>query len=345
MSTYIIAEIGQNHNGDMNLARKLIDIAAMPIFDFFSGKALPGVQAVKFTKRDLSEELSIEEANRPYNSPHSFGSTYLEHRQALEFTNEQHAELAEYARSKGLDFIETLCSPGCLDLLNHVDVDAIKIASRDVTNIPLLEAVGALDRRVIVSGGMCTLEQLHRAVDILLRVPKEIWILHCVSQYPAAYENINLSNIPFLKQEFPNHRIGYSDHSIGIVVPAAAVALGATVIEKHITLSRSMKGSDHAGSIEPDGLWRVVRDIRNVEAALGRPGLREIDDVIPVRRKLARSLALQVPLRKGDQLREEHLCMRSPGDGLSWDDGLKLIGKHARIDLPANSLISREHFE
>jgi len=343
--TYIIAEIGQNHNGDLSLAKKLIDIAAMPVFDFFTGEVLPGVDAVKFTKRDLSEELTTEAANRPYNSPHSFGRTYLEHREALEFTNEQHAELAGYAREKGLEFIETLCSPGCLSLLEYTRVDAVKIASRDVTNIPLLETLGELDARVIVSSGMCTLAELREAVDIVSKKPKEIWILHCVSQYPARYENINLRSISCLQKQFPNHRIGYSDHSIGVVVPAVAVAMGASVIEKHITLNRNMKGSDHAGAIEPEGLWRVLRDIRNIEKSLGDGVKALCADVLPYREKLARSLALQMPLSKGDVLREEHCCMRSPGCGLAWEDRHSVLGKKAIVDMPANSLISPLEFE
>ena len=345
METYVIAEVGQNHNGSMELAKKLIDIAAMPIFDFFSGQMLPGVQAVKFTKRDLAEELTEEAANQTYDSPHSFGPTYLEHRQALELSIEQHAELEKYAHSQGLDFIETLCSPGCLRLLEHVSVDAIKIASRDVTNVPLLEAVGKLSSRVIVSAGMCTLTELRDAISALSRSPKEIWVLHCISEYPAQYENINLQRIQYLQKELPDHRIGYSDHSIGIVVPAAAVAMGASVIEKHITLSRDMKGSDHAGATEPDGLWRVVRDMRNVERAIGKDGGQLCPDVLPFREKLARSLALQTPLKKGQVLAEEHLCMRSPGSGLAWDDRKELLGQTAIGDMPANSLIVSANFK
>lgn len=345
VETYFIAEVGQNHNGDMDIAKKLIDIAAMPIFDFFSGDMLPGVNAVKFVKRDLAEELTEEAAKKPYLTPHSFGATYLEHRQALEFSFEQHAELEQYAHSKGLDFVETLCSPGCLSLLDCCRVDRIKIASRDVTNIPLLERLGELSQSIIVSSGMCTLEELERAVDILSRTPKRIDILHCISQYPAQYENINLRSIPFLKSHFPGHRIGYSDHSIGIVIPAVAVGLGAEIIEKHITLNRGMKGSDHAGSLEPEGLWRVVRDIRNVERSLGTERKEFNVAVQSVKERLARSLALALPLKKGEVLRESFVCMRSPGTGLGWEARKEVVGKRCLRDLPANSLIRKADFE
>lgn len=342
---YFIAEVGQNHNGDMLIAKKLIDVAAMPIFDYFTGKVLPGIDAIKFTKRDLDEELTNEAANKPYMSPHSFGDTYLEHRKKLELSIAQHKELEQYAHSKGLDFVETLCSPGCLKLLDEVDVDVIKIASRDVTNIPLLETLGKLDKRTIISSGMCTVEELQKAVEILLKKPKELAILHCISEYPAQYKNINLLSIPYLKEQFPEHTIGYSDHSIGIMVSVAAVTLGASIIEKHITLSRTMKGSDHAGSLEPDGLWRVVRDVRNIEKSLGSKSKQLHPAVQAARDKLGRSLALEVPLSKGDILQESHLCMRSPGTGMAWEERSEIIGKKVKKDISANSLLNRSYFE
>ena len=344
-SVYIIAEVGQNHNGDIDLAKKLIDVTAMPVFDYFTGGTLPGVDAVKFTKRNLTEELTVEAADKPYISPHAFGPTYLEHRKALELSIEQHKELEVYAHEKGLDFVETLCSPGCLELLETVNVDAVKVASRDVTNIPLLKELGKLEANVIISSGMCSLQELQNALGILSDTPKKIAILHCISEYPAQYENIDLSSIPHLKDLFPEHIIGYSDHSIGIVVPVAAVALGANIIEKHITLNRSMKGSDHAGSLEPEGLWRMVRDIRNIEKAMGVRQRGFNPAIKSTREKLARSLAVQIPLAKGETLMESYLCMRSPGDGMSWEERKTVIGKKAKHDLPANTLLHRSDLE
>ena len=345
MHTYIIAEIGQNHNGDVELAKKLIDVAAMPIFEHFTGVKFPGVDAVKFTKRDLAEEMTDEAGRLPYDSVHSFGKTYLEHRRALELSIEQHVELEQYARAKGLDFIETLCSPGCLKLLDHVRVDAIKIASRDVTHVPLLEVLGELDHRIIISTGMCSMDELRRALQILSRRPKEIAILHCVSRYPALYEDMNLRSIPYLMKQFPEHQIGLSDHSLGIALPVAAVTLGASIIEKHITLNREMKGSDHAGSVGPDGLWRIVRDVRGVETALGTE-TKEFNPVVRrTQEKLGRSLAVRTVLATGETLEEEHLCMLSPGTGLTWDDRCAVVGKRAVRNIPARSLIHKVDFE
>ncbi len=343
--TYIIAEVGQNHNGDMELAKKLIDVAAMPIFDYFTGETMPGIDAVKFTKRDLSEELTAEAAQKAYVSPHAFGPTYGQHREALELTTEQHKELEEYAHSKGLDFIETLCSPGCLDLLETINVDVIKIASRDITNIPLLEKIGKCSNPVILSTGMCTFNELEAALKILSETPKEIAILHCISEYPARYNNINLHSICELKKRFPTHDIGYSDHSIGIMVPIAAVSMGATIIEKHITLNRNLKGSDQAGSLEPEGLWRVVRDIRNIEHALGTRGSDIPKAVKETRIKLARSLATKRSLQPGDILQEEDLFMLSPGNGMNWEDRMLILGKKATCSISAQSLLNRSDFK
>jgi sialic acid synthase len=345
MHTYFIAEVGQNHNGDMQIAKKLIDAAAMPITDFFSGDLLSGVDAVKFTKRDLDEELSEEAANAPYDSPHAFGPTYLEHRKALEFSFEQHAELEQYAHSKGLDFVETLCSPGCLELLDRVRVDYVKIASRDVTNIPLLEALARVNHPIIISTGICSVEELEGAIEVLSRPPEDLTILHCISQYPAEYENINLQSIGWLKERFPRHQIGYSDHSIGIVIPAVAVGMGATLIEKHVTLDRKMKGSDHAGSLAPEGLWRVMRDIRNVERSLGAYKKEVSPAVRAAKAKLERSLALSVELRRGEVVEERHLCMLSPGNGLSWQHRERIVGKRAIRDLNAKTIVKETDFE
>lgn len=344
---FFVAEIGQNHNGDPAIAQKLIDVAAMPVADHFNGRHLLGVDAVKLTKRDLSEELTGTAEEKPYKSPHSFGDTYMEHRRALELSIEEHRDLEQYAHNKDLFFVETFCSPGCLELLETVDVDVIKIASRDVTNIPLLEALSEVHEPVILSSGMCTLDELDQAVNILSKGKDqdEIAILHCLSQYPAEYNHLNLRSINYLKQRFPSHVVGYSDHSIGIAMPVAARTLKSAIIEKHITLNRQMKGSDHHCSLEPDGLWRCVRDVRNTERALGDHTKQYHECVQPAREKLARSLSLEVPLSSGEVLRESHVGMRSPGSGMSWEEREKVIGKRAVEDLPANSLIREEHFE
>lgn len=339
--TFIIAEIGQNHNGDMNIARQLIDMAAMPIFDKFSDQKCAGVTAVKFTKRDLSEELSVEAYNRPYDSPHAFGRTYGEHREALELDYDQHVELAAYARSKGLKFVETLTSIKTAVLLERIQVDAIKVASRDLTNLPLLEELAKNGTKIILSTGMSGERDIDEALDVITKYHDRIALLHCVSQYPAAYRNINLLSIRYMQKKYP-YEIGFSDHSIGIVMAPVAVALGATIIEKHITLNRSMKGSDQAGSLEPDGLWRMVRDIRNTETALGSLRKYVPEEVLPFKEKLQRSIASARDLHPGEIITEEDICLLSPGSGIPWQNRHQVIGKVVKTSVQQHSLITLE---
>lgn len=345
MGVYIIAEAGQNHNGDMMMAKQLIDMVTMPIIDSSFKRELPKVNAIKFTKRDLSEELTKEAYNQPYNSPHSFGKTYGEHREKLELSYEQHIELYHYAKERGMDFIETLTSPKTLQLLNHVQLAYIKVASRDLSNIQLLEEIGKSKVPVIISTGMGGLKEIDDAVNTLNRYHSNIVILHCISQYPAEYENLNLNSIPFLKQRYPEFKIGYSDHSIGIVAPIVAVALGAEYIEKHITLNHSLKGSDQAGSLEPDGLWRMTRDIRNMELSLGTLTKEINDKVAPFKTKLERSLCSNKPIKKGSVLTENDFIMLSPGGGMTWFERTNILGKRAKADIDENTTLSEALFE
>jgi sialic acid synthase len=227
-----------------------------------------------------------------------------------------------------------------------VQIDYLKIASRDLGNVPLLREVASTRIPVILSSGMSGLDEVERAVEVVSRHHENITILHCISQYPSQYENIGLPRITELKQRFPSYTIGYSDHSVGIVVPVAAVCLGAQVIEKHITLSRQLKGSDHAGALEADGLWRMVRDIRNVERAL-----RPVADqsrrraAHPSQAKLRRSLAVRRPMKRGELLREDDLSMLSPGGGLTWDQRHLVLDKPLRADVGTGRLLSADDVE
>jgi len=340
-NTYIVAEIGQNHNGDMGIARQLIDMAAMPIVDKFGSRELPRIDAVKFTKRDLSEELTVEANSKPYDSPHAFGKTYGEHRKALELDYAQYGELEAYTRSKGLDFVVTLTSIKTIKLLDNVRIDAVKVASRDMTNLPLLEALADTGNRMILSTGMSREADIDQALEVITRKHENIAILHCISQYPVAYENINLLSIPYLKEKY-GYDTGFSDHSIGIVMAPVAVALGAVIIEKHITLNRSMKGSDQSGSLEPDGLWRMVRDIRNVETAMGTYKKDVPAGVEQFRIKLERSIASKRDIAKGERLGEGDLCLLSPGTGLKWSERDTITGKTTIRDIPKHTLIRLE---
>lgn len=338
-STYIIGEIGQNHNGDVEIAKKLIDVITEPVIDHLFGQKLKPMDAVKMTRRDLNEELSASEMFRPYENPNSFGKTYGEHRAFLELNDEQHFEVYSYAKSKGLEVVETLCAKGCLSMLGLFSPDRLKVASRDLTNLPLLEAMAETKIPMILSTGMTGQKELDDALQVITKYHENISILHCLSQYPSEYQNINLLSIQFLKENYPQYTIGYSDHSIGILMPAVAVGMGAEIIEKHITLDRNMKGTDHRGSLEPEGIWRMVRDIRNTEYAIGEYGIFVSDKVLSTRVKLERSIATLRSIDAGEIITENDLHMLSPGDGYKWADRDKIIGKKALAAIPANEII------
>ena len=338
-STYIIGEIGQNHNGSVDIAKLIIDLAGRKPTDDLFATDLKSMDAIKLTKRDLAEELANSAMSRPYLSPNAFGHTYGEHRAFLELDEEEHFEIYTYARSKGLEMVETLCAVGCLSMLRLFQPDRLKVASRDLTNLPLLEAMSETRIPIILSTGMAGKEELDAALNTITRHHDQITILHCLSQYPAEHQRINLATIPYLKKHYGEYTIGYSDHSIGIMIPVAAVAMGAEVIEKHITIDRNMKGTDQKGSLGPEGVMRMVRDIRVLEQAMGREEIFIDPAVSESRRKLERSLASKRPIRKGETIYEKDLHLLSPGDGVKWTDMELLTGKQAALDIPANEII------
>lgn len=338
-STYLIGEIGQNHNGSVEIAKLIIDVAARPVIDPLFNHQLKGMDAIKLTKRDLDFELSASALNMPYNSPHSFGKSYGEHRKALELSEEQHFEIYKYAKEKGLDVIETLCAIPCLSILKHFTPDKLKVASRDLTNLPLLEALAETKIPLIISTGMAGKKELDQALKVLTKYHSLISILHCVSEYPTNPENVNLNSILYLKEHYSDFTIGYSDHTIGISTPVAAVALGARIIEKHLTLDRNMKGSDQAGSLGIEGVQRMVRDIRLLEISLGKTEIFMEPAVAEGKIKLERSIAVKRNLKIGEFITENDLHLLSPGDGFKWIEMDEILGKKIKKDIGMNEII------
>ncbi|MEO8093925.1 MAG: N-acetylneuraminate synthase family protein [Pseudolysinimonas sp.] len=258
---YVIAEIGLNHNGDVEIAKQLIDVAAMA-----------GCQAVKFQKR--TPEISTPEhmKSTPRDTP--WGTmTYLDYRYRVEFDREQYVEIGDYATLRGLDWFASPWDVPSVAFLEDLNVVAHKVASASVTDIELLEALAATGKPIILSTGMSTIEQIDRAVDIL--GTDNLIVLHATSTYPLPPEEANLRMITTLAGRYSGVPIGYSGHERGLQISLAAVALGATVVERHITLDRTMWGSDHAASLEPGGLEHLVRDIRIISEALG-DGVKQI---------------------------------------------------------------------
>jgi sialic acid synthase SpsE len=337
--TYIIGEIGQNHNGSVDVAKLIIDYAARDIIDDQFNQKLHRMDAVKLTKRDLTQELSKSAMSNVYNSPHAFGRTYGEHREFLELNDDEHFELYKYAKSKGLDFVETLCAINCLSMLKYFIPDFLKVASRDLTNLPLLNALAETKIPLIISTGMAGENEINKAIEVITKYHSNLTILHCLSQYPSEYKNINLRTIDWLKENYPKYKIGYSDHSIGVSIPVAAVAMGAEVIEKHITLDRNMKGTDQAGSLGIDGMFRLVRDIRNLDQAMGEKKIFLDDSVLSAKLKLERSIATKISLKSGDILSEDMIHLLSPGDGFRWEEKDVIIGSILLNDIEADEII------
>lgn len=343
--TYIVGEIGQNHNGSVDIAKLLVELVARPIHEDTFGLDLPRIDAVKLTKRDLNEELSASQMNRIYDTPNSFGHTYGEHRAYLELSDQEHYEVYKYAKSLGLDFVETLCAKGCLSLLNLFIPDRLKVASRDLTNLPLLEALAETKIPIILSTGMSGKKELDEALNVITKFHDNISILHCVSQYPTEPDNLNLLTIKYLQKNYPQYTIGFSDHTIGIAAPIVAVGMGAKIIEKHITIDRGMKGTDQKGSLGPQGVWRMVRDIRLAEHWMGKEDLYIDKSVAASRVKLERSIASNKDLEVGHIISEEDIHMLSPGDGFKWDQLSEVVGKAIKVAVSKNEIIYPQNLE
>ena len=272
--TFIVAEIGINHNGDINLAKKLIDMAVFA-----------GCDAVKFQKRTIELVYTPEELAKERESP--FGTTNGDLKRGLEFGKKEYKEIGRYCKQRGIMWFASPWDVKSVDFLEEFNVPCYKIASACITDERLLKRIKATRKPAILSTGMSTKEEIKRAVKILGE--KNLVVLHCTSTYPSKLEELNLNVINWLKKEF-NCPVGYSGHETGIVEPVMAAVLGACVVEKHITLDRAMWGSDHAASLEPNGLNRLVRDIRNLPICLGNGEKRVYDSEVPILQKLRKKV-------------------------------------------------------
>lgn len=328
---YIVAEVGLNHNGELEIAKKLIGVAVKAEVD-----------AVKFQRRNIDKLLTKEMINKPYSSPNSFGNTYGEHRRNLELSDDDWYQLAEYSEKLGLAFLASAWDIDSADFLEKLGVPAYKIASADVTNLPLLEHIAKKKKPVILSTGMCTIDEIDEAVGTIEEYTNGLIILHCISAYPFDDQYANLNVIKTLKERY-RYPIGYSGHEkSGHVITLGAVALGACLVERHFTLDRTMRGPDHAASLEPYGLSTLVKSIRKQEKALGNPQKEILDIELPVREKLAKSIVAAKAIKNGQRIKRADLTVKSPGTGLKPKYIEKLIGKKAKQDIPEDTIVPKE---
>ena len=276
---YFIAEIGQNHQGDINIAKKLVD----------NLKDLP-VSCIKTAKRDIDTCLSEKQKNMIYDNPNSFGRTYYEHRKALEFSKDNFIEFKNYVEDAGFDFISSFTDLNSLDFLLDIGTKGLKIASQRLTDIKLLNATSNCELPIIISTGMSELTDIDNAIDILSK--NEKYLLQCTSTYPCPDNELNLNVIPMYKKRYKNriNGVGFSGHHVGIASDIAAYMLGSKIIERHYTLERTMKGTDHSGSLEKRGIEYILKYINQVHQALGSSDKKILDSEIPALKKLKSDL-------------------------------------------------------
>jgi len=330
----IIAEAGVNHNGSMENAFRLVDAAANA-----------GVDYIKFQtfKAEKLVSGSAKKADYQIQNSRNAEETQLQMLQKLELSQEQHAQLIAYCQKKNIQFFSTAFDLDSLEYLHEVGLKMVKIPSGEITNLPYLRKAAHLFRQVILSTGMTTISEIKDAVSVFTDagIPKEnITILHCNTEYPTPMDDVNLKAMLHIQEVFGTE-VGYSDHTLGIEIPIAAVALGASVIEKHFTLDKTMNGPDHSASLEPDELKAMVSAIRNLEKALSGSGMKEVSPSEQKNMAIARkSIVATKEIHKGELFTEDNIGVKRPGTGISpmkWDE---VIGKVSKKDFAEDELIT-----
>jgi N,N'-diacetyllegionaminate synthase len=335
-NTIIIAEAGVNHNGDIQLAKKLIDIASEAGADYVKFQSFKAEKLVAPT----AKKAEYQSINLNDNDDFQFNML-----KKLELSEQQHLELIDYCAIKKIRFLSTAFDVDGLLFLNSLGLDIFKVPSGEITNYPYLKTLASFNKPVILSTGMCLIDEISNALEVLQLfglTKDKISILHCNTEYPTPYSDVNLLAMHNIQQSFDTI-FGYSDHTLGIEVSVAAVALGARIIEKHFTLSRSLPGPDHIASLEPNELKELVKSIRNIEAAIGGDGLKkpshsELKNILIARK----SIHLSKSLKMYSKICDEDLIPLRPGDGISPMEWNKIVGKTVNKDLEKNHKLSYE---
>ncbi|WP_400262030.1 N-acetylneuraminate synthase [Sphingobacterium sp. SG20118] len=329
----IIAEAGVNHNGDLQKAFQLIDAAVNADVDYIKFQTFKAEKLVSKSARKADYQIQ---------NTGDGNDSQFEMLKKLELSHDDHEQLIAYCKKKSINFFSTAFDLDSLHYLKDIGLELVKIPSGEITNLPYLRKAAKLFPRVILSTGMCTMEDIDAAVAVFLKegTPIEnITILHCNTEYPTPMQDVNLKAMKSIQDKFGT-QVGYSDHTLGIEVPIAAVTLGAKVIEKHFTLDKNMPGPDHAASLEPTELNAMVKAIRNIEQAMAGSGVKkpsnsEIKNIAIARKSIVATYAIS----RGDVFSEENITVKRPGSGLSpmlWD---QIIGQVASRDFNADDLI------
>ena len=331
MSVLVIAEAGVNHNGDIHLAKQMIEVAAKSGADF-----------VKF-QTFLADKLATKGAPKAEYQVQESISTESQHEmlKELELTHSMHQELIEECARWGIRFLSTAFDEESADMLLALGQEIFKIPSGEITNLPYLRHVGSFKKQVFLSTGNSTMFEVEQAIDILEKSgtkKSQITVLHCTSAYPAPKEDVNLLAMNTVKEKL-GVEVGYSDHTLGVEIAIAAAALGASVIEKHFTTNRNLPGPDHSCSLEPEELELMIRQIRNIELAIG-DGVKfpRISEIVN-RDSMRKSVVAKMSIRKGEEFSTENLTTKRPGNGISPMDWDRLIGKIAHRDFMIDELI------
>lgn len=329
LSTFVIAEAGVNHNGSLDLAKKLIDAAKDA-----------GADCVKFQTFISKNIVSKNAEKAEYQKKHTeVEETQYDMLKKLELSFDEFTELYKYCKTKDIEFMSTAFDFNSIEFLDSLGMRTWKIPSGDITNLPYLMKIAKLNKPMILSTGMSTIEDISNAINTLRNNGAgELTVLHCTTEYPTPFTDVNLRAMLTIKDEF-DVKVGYSDHTKGIEVPIAAIALGATVIEKHFTLDRNMEGPDHKASIEPDKLKQMVDSIRHIESALGNgikePAKSEIKNMVIARK----SIIAQKSIKAGEVFTDGNLTVKRPGNGISPMKWFEVMGKVAIRDFEEDELI------
>jgi N-acetylneuraminate synthase/sialic acid synthase len=331
---YVIAEIGHNHQGSIDNAKKLLDEAKGA-----------GAHAVKLQKRDNRSLYTHDLYNKPYENENSYGATYGEHREYLEFDRGQYEELKAYAAEIGVTFFATPFDVPSADFLARLDMPAYKIASADLINTPLLRHVAGFGKPVILSTGGATLDDVRRGFDTVAEINPQVALLQCTAGYPVEWDELDLRVITTYRDLFPSAVIGLSSHDNGIAMAVGSYVLGGRIVEKHFTLNRALKGTDHRFSLEPQGLRKMVRDLRRTRLALG-DGTKtmyasETEPII----KMAKKLVAARDLPAGHTLTADDVALKSPGDGLPPYELDRLVGRTLRHPVRHDTSLTFELLE